>query len=251
MTLAGRISLVTGAGSERGIGRSIAIKLAEYGSDLVIADMNLAGAQAVADEIKAMGRKAVAVEANVTDEASVAAMVEAAVGAFGRLDVLVNCAGITQPIKTVDTTLADWNRVIGVNLTGTFLCSREAVKVMKQSQYGRIVSISSVSGKQGGGVFGGAHYSAAKAGIIGFSKALAREVVADNITVNCVAPGLVATDIRKGISDDLEKALWESIPMKRPGRPEEIAETVAFLASDGASYITGEDIDVNGGSHMD
>lgn len=251
MNLQGKIALVTGSGSKRGIGRSIALKLAEYGSTVVVADMDIAGAKAVAAEIEAMGCQALAVEVNVTDEVSVRQMIGAAVKEFGRLDILVNNAGITQPVSTVDTTLEDWNRVLGVNLTGTFLCSREAVKVMKAQNYGRIVNISSVSAKRGGGVYGGSHYSAAKAGILGFAKALAREVVENNITVNSVAPGLVATDIRKGLSMEIEQAIWESIPMKRPGTPEEIAETVAFLASDAASYITGEDIDINGGSHMD
>lgn len=251
MNLHNKISIVTGAGSKRGIGRAIAIKLAEYGSDIVIADMDIEGAQAVAAEIESGGRRALAVQTNVTNEESVKKMISSVVAAFGKVDILVNNAGITQPVTTVNTTLDDWNRIVSVNLTGTFLCSREAVKVMKTQNYGRIISISSVSGKRGGGVYGGSHYSAAKAGILGFSKALAREVVENNITVNCVSPGLVATDIRKGLSDEREKSIWEAIPMKRPGTPEEIAETVAFLASDGASYITGEDIDVNGGSYMD
>ncbi len=251
MNLDGKIAIVTGSGSERGIGRSIALKLAEYGANIVVADMNLEGAKKVAAEVEAKGCKAIAVENNVTDEDSVIALMKKTEETFGRLDILVNNAGITQPVSTLDTTVDDWNRVISVNLTGTFLCSREAAKIMKKNKYGRIVNISSVSGKRGGGVYGGSHYSAAKAGILGFSKAFAREVVEDNITINSVCPGLVATDIRKGLSDERERAIWETIPMKRPGSPDEIAETVAFLASDGAAYITGEDIDVNGGSHMD
>ena len=126
-----------------------------------------------------------------------------------------------------------------------------AVPEMAKNKYGRIVNLSSVSGKRGGGVYGGSHYSAAKAGILGFSKALAREVVNDGITVNSVCPGLVDTDIRAGISDEAERAIWTTIPMLRPASTREIANTIAFLASDEASYITGEDIDVNGGSHMD
>lgn len=251
MSFEGRVAIVTGAGSKRGIGRAIALNLAQKGADIVVADMNLAGAEEVADSIRALGRKALAVSANVTDEASVHAMVESALKEFGRIDILVNNAGITQPVTTLDMTLEDWNRIIAVNLTGTFICSKAVMKPMMERKYGRIVNLSSVSGKRGGGVYGGSHYSAAKAGILGFAKALAREVVEYGITVNSVAPGLVATDIRVGLSDERERAIWEGIPMKRPATADEIAETVAFLASDGASYITGEDIDVNGGSHMD
>jgi len=251
MSFEGRVAIVTGAGSKRGIGRAICLCLAQKGADVVVADMNLEGAVETAEEVKKLGRKAIAVQVNVTDSKSVDAMVEAALKEFEKIDILVNNAGITQPITTFDMTEADFDRIINVNLKGTFLCSKAVLKPMIERKYGRIVSISSVSGKRGGGVYGGSHYSAAKAGILGFSKALAREVVEYGITVNCVAPGLVATDIRAGLPMEKEMAIWETIPMKRPGTAMEIAETVAFLASDEASYITGEDIDVNGGSHMD
>ena len=151
----------------------------------------------------------------------------------------------------LDTTIDDWNKIINVNLTGTFLCSKAVLPHMQENKFGRIVNISSVSGKRGGGVYGGAHYSASKAGVLGFAKALARECVLDGVTVNSVCPGLIATEIRKGLSDEKERESWKSIPMQRPGTVEEVACAVAFLASDDASYITGEDIDVNGGSHMD
>ena len=251
MSFADKIAIVTGAGSKRGIGRSIALNLAEKGANIVVADMDLEGAKEVAAVIEGMGRKALAVQVNVTNQAEVEKMVEETLKKFGRVDILVNNAGITQPISTMDMTVEDWDRILNVNLKGTFLCSKAVIKPMMEQKYGRIVNLSSVSGKRGGGVYGGSHYSAAKAGILGFAKALAREVVEYGITVNSVAPGLVATDIRKGLSDETERAIWETIPMKRPGTANEIAETIAFLASDGASYITGEDIDVNGGSHMD
>lgn len=251
MSFQGRVAIVTGAGTPRGIGRSIALCLAAKGADIAIADMNLEGAKAIAKEVQAMGRKALPVQVNVTDEASVQAMVEAVRQEFGRIDILVNNAGITQPVKVLDTTAADWDRILAVNLKGAFLCSKAVVPTMAAQKYGRIVSMSSVSGKRGGGVYGGAHYSAAKAGILGFSKALAREVVEDGITVNSVCPGLVDTDIRSGLSEEKEMATRAAVPMKRCGTPMEIAETVAFLASEEASYITGEDIDINGGSHMD
>lgn len=251
MGFEGRVAIVTGAGSERGIGRETANYLASLGATVVIADMNMEGAQAAAEAIRADGGRALAVLLNVTDERSVKMMVERVVEELGRIDVLVNNAGITQPISTADMTLDDFNRIIAVNLNGTFLCSQAVIPVMARNKYGRIVNLSSVSGKRGGGVYGGSHYSAAKAGILGFSKALAREVVDQGITVNSVCPGLIATDIRKGLSDEKERAIWETIPMRRPGTTREIAYTIAFLASEEAGYITGEDIDINGGSHMD
>lgn len=251
INLENRVAIVTGSGSPRGIGHDTAKLLAELGASVVVADMNLAGAQSVAAEIEAEGGKAIAVEVNVTEEASTQAMVTEAVKAFGRLDILVNNAGITAPVKTLDMSKDDFLKIINVNLVGTFLCSKAAVPAMQANQYGRIVNLSSVSGKRGGGVYGGSHYSAAKAGILGFAKALAREVVEDGITVNSVCPGLVATDIRQGLSDEKERAIWETIPVKRPATAREISNTIAFLASEGAAYITGEDIDINGGSHMD
>ena len=251
MTLTDRVAIVTGAGSPKGIGRAIALTLAKYGANIIVADLDLEGAEKVAGEIKALGQKALAVKVNVIDKKAIDEMMDKTVAEFGRLDILVNNAGITQPVSVANTTEADWDKIIAVNLKSTFLCSQAAVEIMKKNKFGRIVNMSSVSGKQGGGVFGGAHYSAAKAGILGFSKALAKEVVLDGITVNSVAPGAVATEIRKGISDEKEKAIADGIPMKRVGKPEEIAFTVAFLAADEAAYITGEDIDINGGSFID
>ncbi|WRS27246.1 3-oxoacyl-ACP reductase FabG [Oscillospiraceae bacterium MB08-C2-2] len=246
-----RVALITGAGSPKGIGRAIALYLAKAGYDIAVADMDAAGADAVAEEVRALGKNAVGIEANVTNETSVSAMVETAIEKLGQVDVLVNNAGITQPVTVLNTTLEDWNRVLTVNLTGTFLCSKAVLPHMQSRKYGRIVNISSVSGKRGGGVYGGAHYSAAKAGILGFAKALARECVLDGVTVNSVCPGLIATEIRKGLPEEKERATWKTIPIERPGTVEEVAAAVAFLASEDAGYITGEDIDVNGGSHMD
>ena len=228
MNFQGKVAVVTGAGSPRGIGRETALALAERGANVVIADMDLEGAQSVVKEIEAIGRNGLAVMMDVTDEEKVANMVENVVEKFGKIDILVNNAGITQPITTMDMSLKDFTKIVNVNLIGTFIVTKAVLEIMIKNKYGRIVSLSSVSGKRGGGVYGGSHYSAAKAGILGFSKALAREVVEDGITVNCVCPGLVATDIRAGLSDREEKAIWESIPMKRPGTAREIADTICF-----------------------
>lgn len=247
----GRVALVTGAGSKRGIGRAICLSLAKAGCDVIAADMDVEGAKETAALVEAMGRRSKSIAVDVSDEGSVESMVAAAIEWAGRIDILINNAGVTQPVTVLETTLADWNRIIAINLTGAFLCSRAVIPHMAKNMYGRIVNLSSVSGKRGGGVYGGAHYSAAKAGILGFSKALAREVVSSGITVNSVCPGLVATDIRTGFSMERELEAWKGIPMQRPATAQEIAYAVTFLASDGASYITGEDIDINGGSHMD
>lgn len=251
MGFEGRTAIVTGAGSEKGIGRATALLLAKKGADVVVADMDLAGAGKVAAEVESLGRKSLALKVNVSDPESVKKMVADTLDKFGRIDILINNAGVTQPVTLLNTTLEDWNRVISINLTGSFLCMQAVLPTMIERGYGRVVSLSSVSGKRGGGVYGGAHYSAAKAGILGLSKAAAREVAENGITINCVAPGLVATDIRKGLPEEKERASWEAIPMKRPGTPQEIAESIVFLASDEAAYITGEEIDINGGSHMD
>jgi 3-oxoacyl-[acyl-carrier protein] reductase len=247
-----KIAIVTGAASKRGIGRTTALRLALEGADVVVADMDLPGAEAVAEEIKAQGRRSFAVKTDVSKQEDVLRLVQKVLDQFGRIDILVNVAGITQPIKVLDMTEADWDRIITTNLKGTFLCSKAVLPTMIKQRYGRIVNLSSVSGKRGGGVFGGAHYSAAKAGILGFAKALAREVAAYGITVNSVAPGLVATDIRGGLeSPEKQKEMSRDIPCQRLGTPEEVAAAIAFLASEEAGYITGEEIDINGGSHMD
>lgn len=250
----GRAAIVTGAGSEHGIGRETALMLAEGGCDVLVADLNLEGAQKNAAELSKLGVRAEAYRLDATDPLSVKGMADAASRAFGKVDILVNSAGMTQPIKTLDMTLEQFDRVMKVNLTSVFLCCQAVLPVMIKNRYGRIVSVSSVSAKRGGGVFGGAHYSASKAGILGFGKNLAREVVADGVTVNSVCPGLIATDFRRtatGLSDDQERELWKDIPMGRPGTPREVAAAIVFLASTEAAFITGEEIDINGGAHID
>jgi 3-oxoacyl-[acyl-carrier protein] reductase len=251
----GKSAIVTGAGSFHGIGRETAVCLAECGCDVLIADLDLDGALRNAREIQEKnGINAIGVQVDVTDPTSVWKASEAALNAFGKIDILVNSAGITQPIRTIDMTVEQFKRMICVNLEGTFLMIKAVLPSMIKNHYGRIVSVSSVSAKRGGGVFGGSHYSASKAGIMGFSKNLAREVVTDCITVNSVCPGLIATDFRRsatGLSEDAERALWEDIPLKRPGTPREVAAAIVFLASEEAAFITGEEIDINGGAHID
>lgn len=251
-SLKDRVAIVTGAGSRRGIGRSIALALAEQGADVVICDLNLEGAMETAAEVAAKGVKSAAYKVNVVDEKEIASVVQAVLSNFGKIDILVNNAGITQPVKVLDTTEADWDRILSVNLKSTFLFSKAVAPSMIERRYGRIINMSSVSAKRGGGVFGGAHYSAAKAGILAFSKAFTREVAPMGITVNSVAPGIVATDIRGGVEDDATQVkMTADIPCRRMGTPDEIAAAVCYLASTEAGYVTGEEIDINGGSHMD
>jgi NAD(P)-dependent dehydrogenase (short-subunit alcohol dehydrogenase family) len=252
VTLKGRIAIVTGAGSENGIGQATALVLAKKGAAVVVTDIDMSGAEKTARDVRQQGVEALALRVDVTDAREVETLVEKALSEFDRIDILVNVAGITQPVRVLDTTEEDWDRVLAVNLKGTFLCSKAVLPTMIAQKFGRIVNLSSVSGKRGGGVYGGAHYSAAKAGILGFSKALAREVAAFGITVNSVAPGLIATDIRGGLEPpERQLEMSKDIPCKRMGTPEEVAASIAFLASDEAAYITGEEIDINGGSHMD
>ncbi|WP_156854908.1 SDR family NAD(P)-dependent oxidoreductase [Oceanobacillus sp. AG] len=246
-----RVAIVTGSGSPKGIGREIALTLANQGATIVVADLNKEGIVDTVKAIEATGAKALGVELNVTDKNSVDAMVEKVLEEFGRIDILVNNAGISQKVTVADMTLDDMQRIFSVNMFGLFLCTQAVLKPMKEQGFGRIISLSSVSAKRGGGVFGGAHYSASKAAVLGFSKNLAREVATDGITVNCVAPGLVNTEIWKSLPEADAQNVIDGIPLGRPGETEEIATTIAFLASPEASYITGEDIDINGGSHMD
>ncbi|MGF6947796.1 3-oxoacyl-[acyl-carrier protein] reductase [Neobacillus sp. B4I6] len=246
-----RVAIVTGSGSKKGIGRTIALTLAKQGAAVVVADINMDGIQDTVNAITEAGGKALGVELNVTSKESNEAMVEKVLQTYGRIDILVNNAGISQKVTVQDMTVEDITRVFNVNMFGLFLCTQAVLETMKKQKYGRIVSLSSVSAKRGGGVFGGPHYSASKAAVLGFSKNLAREVALDGITVNCVAPGLVNTDIWKSLPKDQAKEVIAGIPMGRPGETEEIAATIAFLASKEASYITGEEVDINGGSHMD
>ena len=218
---------------------------------MIITDMNAQGVKDVVEEIQAEGGKAYGIVSNITDEKSGQDMVDEIVEKFGRLDVLVNNAGISQKVTVEDMTLDDMKRIFNVNMFGLFLVTQKCMNVMRAQKYGRIVNLSSVSGKRGGGIFGGAHYSASKAAVLAFSKNLSREICAEGITVNSVCPGLINTEIWKSLPKEEADKVIDGIPMGRPGETQEVANAIVFLASKEASYITGEEIDINGGSHMD
>ena len=242
-----KVAIITG--SARGIGRAIAETLARRGCDVVIADINQESAQATAKEIAAAtNQKTLAVGVNVSDFASANALVERTLAEFGKVDILVNNAGLTRDKLVMRMEEADWDIVIDVNLKGAFNCSKAVVRPMMKQRYGRIVNISSVSGQAG--QTGQANYSASKAGLIGLTKALARELASRQITVNAVAPGFVLTALTQDLSAELKNAILKATPLGRMGTPEEIAYAVAFLASDEASYITGQVLAVDGGMVM-
>lgn len=247
----GQVVIVTGSGSPKGIGRTIAQTFARQGATVVLTDINQEGLDANVREIEALGGKAYGVAGNICDKTSVDALIADVMARYGRIDVLVNNAGISQKVTVADMTMADIQRIFNVNMFGLFQITQAVCEVMKKQHYGRIVHLSSVSGKRGGGVFGGAHYSASKAAVLGFSKNLAREVSQYGITTNCVCPGLINTEIWKSMPKEQADAVIAGIPMGRPGETQEVADTIVFLASKEASYITGEEIDINGGSHMD
>jgi 3-oxoacyl-[acyl-carrier protein] reductase len=241
----GKIVIVTGA--SRGIGRAIAIELARRGATIVAAARG-ANAQPVVDDIVAAGGRAEAATADMTDPASLESLIKTATERHGRIDVLVSNAGITRDQLLLRMKRADWDDVLATNLTAAFTLCQAVLKPMIKQRGGRIVAISSVVGQVGNA--GQANYAASKAGLIGFCKSLAREVASRNITVNVVAPGLIATDMTRALTDVTQQDWAAQIPLGRPGRPEDVAAAVCFLASDEASYITGQVLHVNGGMYM-
>jgi len=245
--LTGQVALVTGA--SRGIGAAIARELGAAGATVVVNYASSpAAAEAVVAEITAAGGKAWSHQANVADEEQVEAMVKAVQEKEGRLDVLVNNAGITRDGLLMRMKSADWKSVIDLNLTGVFLCTRAVSRSMLKARSGRIINITSVVGSAGNA--GQMNYAAAKAGVAGMSRALAREIGSRNITVNCIAPGFIDTDMTKALTEQQVAALLQQIPAGRFGTPEDIAASVAFLASPQAGYITGTTLHVNGGMYM-
>ena len=245
--LTGRVAVVTGAGrGGRGIGRGIAVALAAAGADVVItARTNIADAEAVAAECIALGVKSMAVVADIVDESSVEALFKTTMESFGRVDILVNNAGITRDTLLLRMSVDQWDSVIDANLKGAFLCSRAASKIMLRQKSGRIVNIASVNGLRGSA--GQTNYSASKAGLIGFSRSLAKELASRGITVNVVAPGFIDTQMTDSFEGDAREQLLKTIPLGRFGQAEDVGAAVAFLASNAASYITGQVLTVDGG----
>ena len=244
MDITGKIAIVTGAG--QGIGKAISLRLANAGADVAILDLNLQSAETVAKEIETMGRHAIPIQVDVSKSENVNAAVRRTLTEFGRIDILVNNAGIagrTLPLTDLDE--SDWDEVIGVNLSGVFLCCKAVIGTMIAQDYGRIVNIASIAGKEGNPTM--IPYSVSKAGVICLTKALAKEVADYNIRVNAVSPAVIETPIMDGMAQSTIDYMVSKIPLGRIGKPEEVAAVVNFLASDEASFVTGQCYDVSGG----
>ena len=246
VSLEGRIALVTGA--SQGIGRACALKLAKAGAQVALAARNTAKLAEVAAEIEAAGGKAVSFELDLASEESIKAAAKAVLAHFGKVEILVNNGGITRDNLMLRMKLADWDAVLSTNLTGAFLLTQAVSSSMLKARWGRIINITSVVGRTGQA--GQANYAASKAGLIGLTKSLARELASRNITVNAVAPVYIATPMTAVLNEQQQSAMLMQIPLDRPGTPDDIANAVVFLASDMASYITGHVLDVNGGMYM-
>jgi NAD(P)-dependent dehydrogenase (short-subunit alcohol dehydrogenase family) len=245
MLLQDKVAVITGGAGPNGLGFATAKMMAAQGARVAILDLAQAEPAAAAARL---GAGHLGLVADVTDKASCEAAAAAVLAAYGRIDILVNNAGVTQPVKTLDITGADYDRILDVSLRGTLYMSQAVIPQMRAQKSGAICCVSSVSAQRGGGILGGPHYSAAKAGVLGLARAMAREFGIDGIRVNCVTPGLIATDINKGlIPEDKLKTILEGIPLNRIGEPADVAGCLVFLASDLAKYLTGVTLDVNGG----
>ncbi|MCK6409303.1 MAG: SDR family oxidoreductase [Thauera sp.] len=245
LLLDGKVAMISGAASARGIGLATARLFATHGAKVVILDLDEAAA---AEAAASIGPDHRGYGCNVVDKDACVKAAERAIAEFGHIDVLVNNAGITQPVKTLEVDPASWDRILDVNLRGVLYLSQAVIPHMKKRGGGSIACMSSVSAQRGGGILGGPHYSAAKAGVLGLAKAIAREFGPDNIRVNCVTPGLIQTDISSGkLSEEQKASIAAGIPLNRLGNAEEVAGAYLFLASELSSYITGAVIDVNGG----
>ena len=245
MLLAGKTAVISGAASPRGIGRATAQLFAGHGARVAILDIDAGAAEAAAVEI---GRGAIGLRCDVAEKAACEAAVARVLGEFSRIDSLLNNAGITEPVKIMEVRADNWGRIIDVNLTGVLNLSQAVIPHMRAQKSGSIICMSSISAQRGGGIFGGPHYAAAKAGVLGLAKAMARELGPDNIRVNCIAPSLINTDIVGGkLSPERRARILEDIPLGRVGTALDVAGVYLFLASDLSSYVTGATIDVNGG----
>ena len=246
--LSEKTAIVTGAGG--GMGRAIARRLASGGAKILANDLSREAAERTVRDLEREGHEAAAIAGDVSASGDVRRLVDGALECFGAIHVLVNNAGVLRPTRVVDMEEDEWDLILRVNLKGTYLCSRAVLPVMQRQGWGRIVNVSSTAGRSTSTV-GGAHYTASKAGVRGFTRHLAREVARDGITVNAVCPGLIDTEmVRSTISEEQADAYAERFPVKRLGEPREVAELVAFLASARAAYITGASLDINGGALM-
>jgi 3-oxoacyl-[acyl-carrier protein] reductase len=246
MEFEGQIALVTGGG--QGIGKAISLALAKDGADVVIFDLNLEKAEEVSKEIEGLGRRSLILRIDVVKPEEVEDGFRKAIEALGRLDILVNNAGITKDALLIRMKDEDWDKVLDVNLKGTFLCTRAAVKTMSKQRYGRIISISSVVAFMGNP--GQVNYVASKAAIVGFTKTVAKEYATRGITVNAIAPGFIRTAMTEALPEQVKEAMLKEIPIGRFGDPDDVANAVKFLASKDSAYITGQVIHVNGGMYM-
>ena len=245
MLLKDQVAVITGGAGLNGLGYATARLMAAHGARVALLDLARAEPASAA---RSLGEGHLGLVADVTDKASCDAAIAEVLKAFGRIDTLVNNAGITQPVKTLEITGADYDRILDVSLRGTLYMSQAVLPAMRLQQSGSIVCISSVSAQRGGGILGGPHYSAAKAGVLGLARAMAREFGPENIRVNCITPGLIGTDIIKGkLTEDKKAEIAETIPLARLGRPADIAGACVFLASELSAYCTGITLDVNGG----
>jgi len=248
MELNDKIALITG--SARGIGRAIAYRFAEEGAFTVITDIDMEGASTVLEQIKKRGADGISIKVDVTDEKQVKKLFSTVMEKYHTLDILVNNAGACKNIPILEITPDEWDTYVNINLRSVFLCSREAFRIMKEKGYGKIINMGSMAAKIGG-IIAGAHYSAAKAGVLCFTKSLALQSAAYNINVNAIAPGPVSTKMTEEWGEEINRAFMARIPFKRYASPEEVAEVALFLASEKSKYITGEIIDINGGMFMD
>jgi NAD(P)-dependent dehydrogenase (short-subunit alcohol dehydrogenase family) len=245
MLLKDKVAVITGGAGVNGLGFATARQMAAQGASVVVLDLTRADPAAAAAKL---GAGHIGLVADVTDKTACEAAVAKVVETLGRIDILVNNAGITQPVKTLEITGIDYDRILDVNLRGTLYMSQAVLPTMRKQQAGSIVCISSVSAQRGGGIFGGPHYSAAKAGILGLARAMAREFGPDGIRVNCIAPGLIETDITQGkLTPEKKQEISDSIPLARLGRADDVAGACVFLASELSAYCTGITLDVNGG----
>jgi NAD(P)-dependent dehydrogenase (short-subunit alcohol dehydrogenase family) len=245
MLLAGKTAVISGAASPRGIGLATARLFAKHGARVAILDLDEAAAR---DAAAGLGPEHRGFACDVTDPAACKEAARRVLEAFGQVDVLINNAGISQPVRTMEITPEDLHRIMAVNLDGVLYLSQALIPHMRERKQGSIACMSSVSAQRGGGIFGGPHYSAAKAGVLGLAKAMARELGPDGIRVNCVTPGLIQTDITGGkLTDEMRREIIKGIPLNRLGDAEDVANIYLFLASDLSSYVTGAVIDVNGG----